>query len=276
MVFWKLPGTTPQRWQNVETIGRKADLETEDPDEIQDWSCEVSVPPHDRGVRLHVHGAPQEILAKTDFSGTPEDDVIGDHDYRDMICTLSVTEDRHATGVYPADNTLDPLADFIRRKFVDAGDNFRQDYLCPATIVDVDKDGALVRSNGGFLRDDTAELVAIARVAWEWYGRDRKVLSLSSEVLTGSLSLGDLIEQIGDDSVPGEGHNLYINSVVTEIRISTRRQEGFGEPDPPRMLITTGWGELDPLQLLGPEDAPKDASRPKDIMVTPFDFSRGV
>jgi len=54
------------------------------------------------------------------------------------------------------------------------------------------------------------------------------------------------------------------------------RHDGDGAPDPPRMQITTGWGELDPLQLLSPEDAPTDASRPKDALVSSFDVTRGV
>lgn len=276
LVAWKLPNTTPQRWQNVEDIGRKAELETEDPDEIEGWSVEVIVPQRDRGIRLHVHGEPRHIIAKTDFTGQPEDMIRGDNDYRDMICTLSVTEDRHAVGLYPPEVFVDAATDFVRTKVIDAGDAFRQDYVCPETVVDIDNDGALVRSDGGFVRDDTSVLKAVATVAWEWYGRDRKVLSLTTDILTSEITIGDMVSQIGDDTVPGEGNNIFIGTVVTEVRIATRRHTGDGEPDPPRMQITTGWGELDPLQLLNPDDQPLDGSRPKDALVSAFDVSRGV
>lgn len=275
LVAWKLPGTTPQRWQDVTAIGRKADLETEEPDELYTWSCEVIVSGEDRSIQLHVHGEPQHILAKTDFSGQPEDDQLGEHDYRDMICTLAVTEDRHAEGRYPEDTMLPAGVDLIRRKVIDAGDRFRQDYVCPYTIVDIDESGALVRSDGGFVQDDSDELKGIARVAYEWYGTNRKVLSLATDIVF-AIPLGSVVEWIGDGVVPGEGHYQQINSPLTEIRIATPRHQGDGAPEPGRMLLTTGWGELDPLQLITPEDAPADAQRPKDIVVSTFDVTRGV
>jgi hypothetical protein len=270
-VAWKLPNTSPTRYQDIQRIGSKSDLEVESPDENELWSCDVVVPPNDRAIELVVHGQPQWIIATDSFSPQPEDEVTGEHDYQDMIVTWSVLDDRYAEGVYPDDDTLALLEISLRRKVIYAGDSFRMDYVVPGTVVAIDVDGDLVTSDGGFVNDDRAQLQAVARVAWEWYGIDRYVLQLETDQLSSQVEIGELVTDIGDDTVAGDGHNhVDINTVITSIQFRTMRHIGPGEPEPPRMAITTGWGELDPLQLSFGEQEEET-----EILHSPSDWVQG-
>lgn len=271
MVAWLLPGTSPARYQDVEQLGRKADLETEEPDENSLWSCEVRVPPNDRAIELVVHGQPQHVIASSDFTPiSGEDDTPSDHDWREMIVTICVQEDRHAEGRYPEDDDLDLIAEIIRVKTIDVGDAFRQDYVCPYTIVSIDEDGQPVRSNGGFVWDDTAELNAIAKVAYEWYSTQRQVLYMHTEAMIGGFVIGDLVSDVGEDN---SGHHTTINTMITEIRITTPRLDGDGMPPPPRMSIVTNWGQLDPLQMMQ-DERPEGPDRPRLVHGEPVVFDK--
>jgi len=210
----------------------------------------VSVPPGDRAIELTVIGQPQHIIAYTDFSGQTEDDPIGEHDYRDMIVTVTIEEDRHAEGAWPILESSLPLTDVARTKVINAGDRFRQDYVAPNTVVDIDDDGDLVYSTGGFVHDDTEMLETIARLAYLWYGDYRYAMYVSSDFLTSRCGLGDIVESIGDATVANEGHDQSINTVISEIRVSAPISEGADNPLPARMSITTNWGQLDPMNML--------------------------
>lgn len=269
LVAWLIPNTSPSRYQDVEQLGRKADLETEDPDENSLWSCEVRVPPNDRAIELVVHGQPQHVIASSDFTPiSGEDDVPSDHDYREMIVTLCVQEDRHAEGMYPPMAEVDPIEEILRVKTIDAGDAYRQDYVCPYTIVSIDDDGQPVRSNGGFLVDDTDKLESIARIAYEWYSTQRQVLYMHTEAMVGGFLIGELVATIGEAN---SGHNATINTMITEIRITTPRLNSAGPPQPPRMSIVTNWGQLDPLQMME-DERPEGPERPRLTRVDARDF----
>lgn len=268
LVAWLLPDASPARYQDVEKLGRNADMEIEEPDENSLWSCEVRVPPHDRAIELVVHGQPQHVIASADFTPTDEDDVPSEHDWRKMIVTLCVQEDRHAEGRYPLDDDLDPIDEIIRVKTIDIGDSLRQDYVCPFTVVGIDEDGQPVRSNGGFVWDDTAELNAIARLAFEWYSTQRQVLYMHTEAMAGVFVIGDLVSDVGEDN---SGHHAAINTMITEIRITTPRLDGDGTPQPPRMSIVTNWGQLDPLQMMQ-DERPEGPDRPRLVHGEPVVF----
>jgi hypothetical protein len=127
-----------------------------------------------------------------------------------------------------------------------AGDEYRQDYVAPSTVLDVETDGTLITSTGGgYVRDDTDKLNALARVAYEWWHQDRVVLSMATTQLTSDIQIGDFVETIGD---PLHGHYEAINTVVTEVSIRWPRLE-VNQAEAPVMLITTGAGELDPMTL---------------------------
>ena len=227
------------------------------------WSAVVQVQPDSRVLEVPVSGEPQHVIAKTDFTPLAGDRDVGDFDYqsKEMLITATLLDNRYAEGKYPPDGTLDgTLIDEQFGYVIYAGDAYRQDYVVPDTVVDVDTAGALVKSNGGYVRDDTDLLAALARVAYEWWHQERVVLALQTTQLTSKIQVGYLIDTIGDSTVtanvPGLGvivneHYEAVNTVVSELRISWPRLEG-NQRGMPRMQFVTGAGELDPMTLAPP------------------------
>ena len=253
-VWWKIPNTSPQRWAPVDTLGKVADVEEEASTEQHAWSASVSVEPDSRAFRLDVFGAPQHVIAETDFTPLADcnDQDLGDNDWREMIATVSVPEDRYAEGLWPA--AIDGNPDVARYKYIDAGDGYRLDCVNPGTIVDVDDDAALVESSGGYVRDDRAKLTAIARTSYAWYGQTRRVLTLETDWRIASIVRGDFITAIATTIADGDSdddaNEFYssreVGSVVTELSITTPRLEP-GLTAAPTLRIVTSAGELDAL-----------------------------
>lgn len=227
------------------------------------WSAIVRAQPDSRVLEVRVSGEPQHVIAETDFTPLAGDRNVGDFDYKskEMLITATLLDNRYAEGKYPPDGTGDgTLVDEQFGYVIYAGDAYRQDYVVPGTVVDVDTAGALVKSNGGYVRDDTDQLAAIARIAYEWWHQERIILSLQTTQLTSGVQVGYLIDTIGDSTIkaniPGVGevtneHYETVNTVVSELRISWPRLEG-NQRGTPRMQFTTGAGELDPLTMAPP------------------------
>lgn len=87
----------------------------------------------------------------------------------------------------------------------------RLDYVVPNTVVGI-KDATLQISRGGFVRDDTAKLAALARAAELWYGKNRQTLDLTYRQLREIVKLGWLITDISSTY-----KKIGINSVVSAI-----------------------------------------------------------
>jgi len=213
-----------------------------------------------RTLAVNVSGEPQHVIAETDFTPLADDRDLGNFDYRskEMLITATVLDNRSAEGKYPEDGWGDgTLVDTQLGIVIYAGEEYRQDYLVPMTVVDVDDDGALVQTDGGYVRDDTDRLAIIARIAYEWWSQERIVLSLQTTDLSPMLDIGVLIQTIGDSVMPGNEHYETINTVISEVRISWPRLTD-GDTQAPTMDIITGAGELDPMTIV-----PAPASREK-------------
>jgi hypothetical protein len=249
-VAWKLPETDPVRWLAVEQLGALADIEETEDEDNHAFSVSVHVVPHSRSFELHVHGQPQHAIAGFDFTPLEEDEDLGKHDFRKMAVTLSVRDDRYCEGRWPEDKDLPAGRSALKRYLINAGPGYKQDYLVPQTVVAIDTSGELVRSSGGYLRDDSPLLKATAKVALSWYGRPRGVLSLRSGQLNEELFLGQLVLDVGDPAAAG-GHHDTLNTVVTQVELAWPRSVD-SRPQPPTMTWTTQAGELDPLRLMGP------------------------
>jgi len=272
VVWWKIPNTSPQRWAPVDTLARNAAVEEEASTEHHKWSGQVSVERDGRAFRVDVSGAPQHVLAETDFAALPDcnDEDLGDNDWREMIATVSVLEDRYAEGAWP--ETIDGAPDVARIMYINAGELYQQNYVNRKTIVDVDGDGALVETSGGYTRDDTDRLKAIARTAFAWYGQARRVLTLETGWLTVDVGLGDFVTAFatttadGDSSDPANEfyQSRQVGSVITEVAITTPRL-GPGIYDAPQMRLVTGSGELDAL-IFGVELDEPDAKNAAEKM----------
>jgi hypothetical protein len=270
LVFFIKPWTSggDERWQKMD--GQAAtDVERIDPKENERIRCMVSVPPRSMTVRLKVHGQPQHAIAFSDFTPiSGEDRSVGEFDWQDAIFTLSIESLFHVQATYP-----DPLTvqiDAVRKKIVDAGEQYRQDYVAPYTVVGIDDDGALIRSDGGYIPqpgsadDPIPKLEDIAKIAAAWYTNRHYVLELESYRLKSneSLPLGALVQWAGAGSTQATAiaHVQEVNAPITQVKF----QYQIGGPKktpPPKMSMKTWAGELDAVSLvaLNPMTQPGEA-----------------
>lgn len=220
-------------------------------DERDDWAAGVRVEDDDGALWLDVQGGwPQDQIGGTDFAGQAED-IEPRADFREMLVTAAVPWSRYAEGRYPADEDLPAGIDCVRRLRIEAGANYKCDYVVPQTVVSIDAGGNLVRSNGGFVRDDREQLAALAQIAFAWYGQTRTALVFSTSLVNAALQLGMLVVSIGDPELDGDEHIDAVNSVVTEIRLLTPLAEGRGllTAPIPTIFYETSFGELDVLKV---------------------------
>ena len=266
LVFFRRPDK-PTKWVAADKLGMGGEL----PKAFEvagntRFSVSVQVPHESHGVLIRVQGDPQHAIAPIDFAPLGVDESLGGFDWRDAIVTMSLPFDEHAQGAWPEEVPAD--LDAPRILVLDAGERYRKHYVAPDTVVDVDRNGALVRSTGGYIPkagddDDATKLTAIAKLAHAWFGVAHRVLSLETTRMlpTEELDVGDLITEIGDLAATG-GHRATVNTTITEVRLSWPESEGT-EAQPPVLQIVTDSGELDPIQH---ED---DPGRPVKIE-TPF------
>lgn len=247
-VFFKVP--TDARWVAGDAVASLAEASADPDGDGRNfrWSAVVYTQPETRTLEVRVAGEQQHVIAQTDFTPLTEDRELGDFDYKSklMVVTATLRDNRYAEGKYPADGATDTsLIDAQYGFVIYAGDDYRKDYVVPGTVVDVDTDGTLITSDGGYVRDDTGKLSALARIAYEWWHQERVILSLATSQLTSAIRVGDFIETIGE---PAGGHYQTVNTVVTEIGIRWPRLEG-NQLDSPTLTLVTGAGELDPMTL---------------------------
>jgi len=263
LVWFKIPDTT--RYIAGDAVGTLAEGSADQTDDGGNsrWSARVQTQTDTRTLEVHADGEKQHVIAGANFTALTEDRDLGDFTYssKGMLITATLRDNRYAEGKYPADGSRDgTLIDQQFGYVIYAGDSYRQDYVVPGTVVDVDSAGALVVSNGGYVRDDTDMLAVFARIAYEWWSQERTILSFSTTQLTSLIQVGYLIETIGDSTIvaniPGVGevvneHYEVVNTVVSELRITWPRLDG-NQLAAPRMEFTTGAGELDPMTLAPP------------------------
>jgi hypothetical protein len=246
--FFKIP--TDARWvagDKIATLAEASGSPVVDGRNFR-WSAAVYVQPDTRTLEVRVSGEPQHVIAATDFTKLTADRDVGDWDYRSkkMAITATLRDNRYAEGKYPTDGFGDTsFTDTQYGYVVYAGDGYRLDYVVPTTVIDVETDGTLITSTGGYVRDDTDLLNALARVAYEWWNQERVILTLSTTQLTSSVQPGYFIETVG---TAGTAHRQTVNTVVSEVRITWPLLD-VGQVDVPVMQIVTGAGELDPMTL---------------------------
>lgn len=214
---------------------------------------------HDGSLYVDVVNGLQEWLAGNNF--TPIDGIDEvmpiDVTYSNMLATLTIEWSEFASATYPA--TAATSRDVARRLVIDCGDSYRMDYIIDGTAIGLNPDGTLRRADcgddpGAYFRDDSDELAGIAQMAYQWYSRTRQAVDISTSLITSAISIGDYVTTLGDWDLTGDVLTEDINSVVTAIRFESRSAEGDATsplvPQVPRMMIQTGFGELDVLKML--------------------------
>lgn len=245
-VAFRIPGT--DRWIQAEKIGQNSKTERVSRNEPT-FSVYSTIFRGLRGIMLRVTGGPQHAIAKEWFVKLPDDIDPGDYDASEAVFTLAIPDDRFAEGQWPPSDTELDDADVLRVKYIDAGEQYRHDWLTPSTVVGITSTGTLATAEGGEINDDADALGSLARIAYQWYGLPRNVLSIDTPraIPPVSLTIGDHVIAIGTPETP---MRLSIRSTVTQL--SVRVPVGGGtEADAPVQMWrwTTGSGELDPLQI---------------------------
>lgn len=226
----------------------------EDPqgsDTDRTWSAHVRAITNDRALRIRVSGHEQHVIALQSFDPVDSSDVeIHKWDYNEFICTIAVEDDTYCQVKWPLDL---PVRDDIRKLLIDAGDDYKLDYVVPTTIVGVATDGTFIRSTGGLVRDDRNKLENVARLAFEWYSTSRQTVEVASTLFhafdaVGGARIGDLLIAIGDTAEAGDHQKADINAVISEIEWSSQPSSP-GAIRAPMVRYSTGYAELDPLRL---------------------------
>lgn len=238
MVLFKKPGSSPDFYIKAERLANV----NNDPS----FSVAIGLEYDAKAFSLNVQGAEQHAIADSHFTALADDRTtaeLGEWDYRESYCVFSIQEDRFAEGRYPEDSALPSGLDMIRRKTIYAGPSYRLVRAMKATAVDVDNDGAAkIVDTTAYLRDDREKLNALAQLAGTWYLTARKVCRLISARPSAVPAVGQLLATINS----GTSQFDTINTIVSEIRLSTPLAEGGGLQSP-QYSITTAMGELDPL-----------------------------
>lgn len=260
--YWKRPVADAdgvRRWMRGDEIGKTALLEGIDPEDAQRITIHAHAVPRSHSVVFRVAGAPQHAIAAGDFTKAPEDEEVGGWTYRGgaACVTLALDWGMHVEGVWPA--VKPPGKDAIRVLVVDAGQHYERIYVAPLTVVGISDDGALVRSNGGWLDRPTSCLTRLedfAHLAHAWYSIPHQAATVESRRLVSgsSIDLGWLVTSVGDPAAAPNPAAKTVNASVTEIRIRWE-QASDADPDGPSMTISTFAGELDALAI-GPADLP--------------------
>jgi hypothetical protein len=182
------------------------------------WAASLRMQDDCPGFFIDVHGAPQHMIAVDEFTPADADDTAdfaAQVDWKDIACTIFCEFDQHVEAKWPEED-LTTTADVVRTLEIDVP-GMRLDYLAADTVVGVDDEGALITTDGGYVRDDRALLSDMARCAFAWYADTRKAMAITKHDLVCEQVIGELITQIGTAE-----NTTTINSVVTKIEFNIR------------------------------------------------------
>lgn len=238
---------TAGKYVSIEAAGTRSDLPRTDADGNDRWSASIRVNTRVREPALYVNvsGQAQHVIAGADFTGQAEDKPVGGWDWRTMLCTVAVEEERRCYGAYPDAEDLPGVLDVVRVMRIQAGDDYRQDFMPEGTVLGVDPAGALVKSpQPQWINDARTKLYELAKFAYQWYGVERRVLEMSTKKINGHIAVGDLVVSVSrTDTV-----DIDVGTCITQITIDNPLSMASAPPVA-TMTIVTAYAELDPLKV---------------------------
>jgi hypothetical protein len=207
-----------------------------------DVDCSLQMHDHQMGLSLIPHGVSHQIERNSLWDGT--DPTIGTShinkgqtNYQKAYFTLYAQAPHRVRVIWP-ETPEDYIGDLRSTLVIRLGDAARVDVLTEGTVLDVDEQRALqtVKSRKA-IRDDRPLMLAVARTAWLWYGRQRKALELQFKRIIGQFALGQLVTRLttgrpvvlvagnGAEVIGAGAENVqvgdlaaeYINSVVSSL-----------------------------------------------------------
>lgn len=235
MMFLKTPPirtatTTDGGWVHCERLNQAAGANSAK--RPYTYAVELLVRSEVPGLSLRVVGKPQHYIAQDKYvpNGSWENIAAGEGINHDQwLATVYMLQDSYARAQYPQQADL-PSLDLVKPLLINVA-GAHCDYLVPGTVVGVDAGELKKSAAGGFVRDDRPILRDLARMAFMWYGQERRILSLSFRGLSSGFSLGHLITTIGSG-----GNAQTINTCITSITYNltagtTSLVTSFGELD---------------------------------------------
>jgi len=179
------------------------------------WGCNLRMQDDAFGIIIDAPMAHQ--IAKTTFTPIDDDDATDAEasiDYNYIYATVCAEGDGFIEAYYPPVILANPDTLKILKITVP---NARRDYLVPGTVIDIDSQGNVHTTVGGYVRDDTGFLLNVARSSFEWYGQERKSIQVTIRDLSVVRSRGELVLTVG-----GAQNSETINSVVTKCTFDMR------------------------------------------------------
>ena len=101
------------------------------------------------GFSLRPGNGLNHMIALNQMTGEAPTNKQPEVDYQTLLFTGTIEADHYAEGIYPTALQSEHYEELL----IDVGDQYRLDYLVPNTIVGL-RNGALVYTDGGLLRDD--------------------------------------------------------------------------------------------------------------------------
>jgi hypothetical protein len=250
---WSSPGSAP--YIQAEKIGVGAAVEQVNVNRPRHWTARVEIPHKDRAILLHVTGEPQHAIAFDDFTRLPVDEYLGRWSWRDALFTVCIYDEKYSEGVYPSDLEASfHVAGYKRELVIDAGDQYKLDYVVPGTVIGIDQTTRQpVRCTaGGWANDDRKILNARARQIYEYYGQTRRSLRLSTPIVNSQIGLGDYVVNFGSE------HSVRsLGTTVSEVIVTIPSGTGANVP-PPMIHYTTAFAELETIELLNRRPDPRE------------------
>lgn len=195
------------------------------------------------GMRLKIFGAPQHALWPA-FDGNDADpektnpNIWGAFNFRDALVTAAMRGDRRPQYAIPASVS----SDLVRRKVITLEHPGLQHVnIAAGTVVSLDKDGDVITSDGGTLRDPLPILQALATLASQSLVEDRKTVSIRTGRMLGQVKPGQLLTTVNGETV---------NIVVQETRIFAYVSED-DSPPPLTLSIRGATNRIDIVSLVG-------------------------
>ena len=193
------------------------------------------------GFRMNVSGAPQHAIVGSLFTGNSADEpqsIYGGIDHRKMLITCALLGDRRPFHALPASVS----SDVVRRKVITLEHpGLQHVHIASATVVNIDRDGDPLYSDGGVLRDPALILQALATLAYNQYVLPRYRVRIETGRILGRVRVGSLLSIVNGETV---------NSVIREIKIRTDVTE-VDSPPSQSMTIDASTNQVDLVDLVG-------------------------
>jgi len=229
---------TGSRYELVDQLS-KGDSNDEVLTNGRNWSCSLRMADDAPAIIVDVSGAPQHVIAADEFSAADSadgEDWPAELRWQTIYATVFMHGDGYAVQTWP--DFQFPTTDDVTKTLIIDVPNMRLDYVAPLTVLGLTNAGEFDRTtNGGYIHDDRAKLLEIARVAYEWYSTSRQSFEVS-EHNWNVFEVGVLITHIGNEA---DDTLEEVNCVVTQLAIDLRAgtanyKTSFGELDFARIL----------------------------------------